>query len=451
MDTTTLYERCNKMIWDIANTLKGVVYAKNMTFSVVRLLFLKYVTDNCLKADNSDKMMNYVRVQRMFAARDNEGGQAAVYPVLQMLDETYGLDNVLTSALNEYAKDLFGTDVSWGRKNSTMTHHKAVMGAVAELNLEEEPESNILGKTMVECLSSTLDVMARDVIAAGEAVTPATLAALAAKLVRVEDGETYADFVSGAGLSTLRVVGETKANIINSEINSECAAVAAMLYIMAGYENIKITVENSLAKYEDEHAVADKMFIDAPLNVRKIIEDKNLSSSYLAVEKAVNMLKENGTAVVVVPGSTLFGMNKPQVEQRKNILNNKWLKAVIALPPCFYGAGVGVNLLVISKTENENVLFVNAVTNNIFTFSVKEKRTNTLTEEGIAKIAEIIENGEVINGISRFCSIEEIANMNYDLTPARYVNEIIVDEAEEAITLKDIDAELAELYKKLGL
>ena len=94
---------------------------------------------------------------------------------------------------------------------------------------------------------------------------------------------------------------------------------------------------------------------------------------------------------------------------------------------------------------------VNAVTNNIFTFSVKEKRTNTLTEEGIAKIAEIIENGEVINGISKFCSIEEIANMNYDFTPARYVNEIIVDEAEEAITLKDIDAELAELYKKLGL
>jgi len=99
MENKILYERCNKIIWDIATSLKGVVYAKNMTFSVVRLIFLKYITDNCLKADNGDKMMNYVRVQKMFAARDNEGGQAAVYPVLQMLDESYGLNNVLTSSL----------------------------------------------------------------------------------------------------------------------------------------------------------------------------------------------------------------------------------------------------------------------------------------------------------------------------------------------------------------
>ena len=137
MDKNAIIERCKKMIWDVSSALMSVVYTKNMTYSVVRLMFLKYVTDNCFKANTSEKMMDYVRVQKMFAARDNEGGQSAVYPILQMLDEEYKLDNILTSSLNEYAKDLFGTDDSWGRKNSTINHHKAVMAAVAELNLED--------------------------------------------------------------------------------------------------------------------------------------------------------------------------------------------------------------------------------------------------------------------------------------------------------------------------
>lgn len=212
MDKNINFERCKNMIWDISSLLTSVMYSKNTTYSVVRLIFLKYVTDNCFKADTGEKMMNYVRVQKMFAARDIEGGQNAVY--------------------------------------------------------------------------------------------------------------------------------------------------------------------------ENEYAVADKMFIDAPLNIKKIIEDKNLSSSYLAVEKTTNMLKENGVAVVVVPGSILFGMTKMQIEQRKKLLDNKWLKAVIALPSCFYSSGVGANLLIISKTKVENVLFINASNNGTVMFTEKERKINVLTEEG---------------------------------------------------------------------
>lgn len=448
MDKNEIIERCKKMIWDISSTLMSVVYSKNMTYSVVRLMFLKYVTDNCFKADNSEKLMDYIRVQKMFAARDNEGGQAAVYPILQMLDNEYRLDNILTSALNEYAKDLFGTDDSWGRKNSTLNHHKAVMGAVAELNLEDTSEDKILGKVLAECLASMVDVKARDVMSAAETVTPAGLAQLSKSVLQVNKENVYADFVAGAGLSTLAIVTDPETKIITSEINAECAAVAAMLYIMAGYTDISITVENSLAKYEDDVAIADKMFIDAPLNMRKVIEDKNYSSTYLAVEKTMNMLKDNGTAIVVVPGSTLFGMNKTQIEQRRKLLDNKWLQAVIALPPCFYSAGVGINLLLISKTNNENVLFINASTNGVMTFSEKDRRNNILTAEGISTITQIIENGEEITGISKFCSAEEIAEMNYDLTPAKYM---IVEEVHDGTTLNDIENELAELYKKLGL
>ena len=448
MDKNINFERCKKMIWDISSQLTSVMYSKNTTYSVVRLIFLKYVTDNCFKADTSEKMMNYVRVQKMFAARDNESGQNAVYPVIQMLDEEYKLNNILASALNEYAKDLFGTDDSWGKKNSTSNHYKTIMATLAQLNLEETSDDMTLGKTLVDCLNAVLDVKARDVISAAETVTPAGIAQLSKNILRVTKDDVYADFVAGAGLSTLNIVTDTNTRVITSEINAECAAVAAMLYIMAGYKDISITVENSLANYENDYAVADKMFIDAPLNIKKIIEDKNLSSSYLAVEKTTNMLKENGMAVVVVPGSILFGMTKMQIEQRKKLLDNKWLKAVIALPSCFYSTGVGVNLLVISKTNVENVLLINASNNGTVTFTEKERKINVLTEEGIERIVQILENGDEIIGLSRVCTIDEIAEMNYDLTPARYMVE---EELPDTTTLDEIEAELAELYKKLGI
>lgn len=448
MDKNINFERCKNMIWDISSLLTSVMYSKNTTYSVVRVIFLKYVTDNCFKADTGEKMMSYVRVQKMFAARDIEGGQNAVYPVLQMLDEEYKLNNILTSALNEYAKDLFGTDGSWGKKNSTINHHKTIMATLAELNLEETSDDMSLGKTLVDCLNAVLDVKARDVISAAETVTPAGIAQLSKNILRVAKDDVYADFVAGAGLSTLNIVTDTNTRVITSEINAECAAVAAMLYIMAGYKDISITVENSLANYENDYAIADKMFIDAPLNIKKIIEDKNLSSSYLAVEKTANMLKENGVAVVVVPGSILFGMTKMQIEQRKKLLDNKWLKAVIALPSCFYSSGVGVNLLIISKTKVENVLFINASNNGTVTFTEKERKINVLTEEGIERIVQILENGDEIIGLSRICTIDEIAEMNYDLTPARYMAK---EEIPDTATLDEIEAELAELYKKLGI
>ena len=62
------------------------------------------------------------------------------------------------------------------------------------------------------------------------------------------------------------------------------------------------------------------------------------------------------------------------------------------------------------------------------------------------KRIEIINNNFEIEGVSRLVGLNEIATNSFDLTPNRYVVDIIED---ENITLKEIDDELESLYAKL--
>ena len=100
---------------------------------------------------------------------------------------------------------------------------------------------------------------------------------------------------------------------------------------------------------------------------------------------------------------------------------------------------------------NERVLFANfcsAGVKKIFESDFKNavKLGTILTEADIERIVEIINENFEIEGISRLVDMNEIANNSFDLTPNRYVADVIED---ENITLKEIDEELASLYVKL--
>jgi type I restriction-modification system DNA methylase subunit len=78
--------------------------------------------------------------------------------------------------------------------------------------------------------------------------------------------------------------------------------------------------------------------------------------------------------------------------------------------------------------------------------SARFKGGNLLSEADLETIANVIVNGTEIEGVSRFVSPGEIEINEFDLTPARYVTEVIET---EDISLKEIDDELNLLYEKL--
>lgn len=441
---TSLLDTMNNAVWKVHTCVKDVIFARNSIASTARLLFLKYAVDNYLGANTKDDMFYYAQVQKMFAQRYIEGGPNAIYPVLLNIDQLYGFDDIISKAMDYYVQDLFGYDSSWHRKNASDSGFKILMGIIAELDLEEKGEKNAIGKVLVQIITAMMNKDAKSNMRIGDYISNDSVSKLVSKILNVQDDDVFCDFTAGAGLSTVTIVGEALATIVNGEINAEQIRLAAMLYIMSGWKKIKLHEGDSLS-HCNENIKGNKIFIDPPL-AGKIFDDKDgisRDTNIVAIQRTLEYLSDKGLAVVTVPGKILFGTNKQCIELRHQLVDMGYLKAVIALPPCWYGVGVNTNLLLLSKNSSERFVLVNAT--NSSDFYQKDKRTCNLTVSGIDKIADIVNNCQSMDGISVVLSAKELRE-DYNLVPTQYVK---VAAKKESLTIEEIDSTLTELYAKL--
>lgn len=444
---TPLIDTMNKAVLKVHNCVKDVIFARNAIASTARLIFLKYAVDNYLGASTKDDMFYYAQVQKMFAQRCTEGGPNAILPVLSNIDKLYGFDNIIARSMDYYVQDLFGYDSSWHRKTASDAGFKILMGTIAELDLEEKTDPNSIGKQLVQIILALMNKDAKNNMRVGDYISNDSVSMLVSKILNVQDGDIFCDFTAGAGLSTITIVGATSADVVNGEINAEQIRLAAMLYIMLGWKNLKLYEGDSLA-YHNVNIKGNKIFIDPPL-AGKLYEEKGSTArdtNIVTVQRTLEYLMDKGTAVVTVPGKILFGTNKQCVELRHQLVDTGYLKAVIALPPCWYGVGINTNLLVLSKICNDEFVVINAADNNAFEFSQKDRRNCDLTEAGIGKIADIVCKKEVAEGISAVLTAKELSD-DYNLVPTQYVK---IKAVEETMTIEEIDDSLAELYAKLS-
>ena len=430
--------------------LNRVYYAKNTGFSAVRLLFLQYITDNFIGAVTKEDMQCYALVQKMLATRNVEGGPNALIPVLDIVDKYYKLNGLMRDSINEYAKELFGLDNSWNRKTATLEGFKRIMGALASIDLAEEKGSCAKGQALVQELLAGMQTRTDGNRFMGEFASKKEVGILAHGLLQLKSGETFLDFASGTGSSTVLTVGGENCNIINADVNRESLSIAAMLYIMNGYQHIDLQNLDVLSD-PDAYWEADKIFVDAPIGIKllNLRYGEKVDSTVLSIYKTLECLREGGVAVVTAPSGLLFGSSKKQNTIKKMLVENGYLKAVIALPVNWFGTGITINLLVLSKTLDNQVLFFNG---HSAKFSKYVEKTNgrmaEITQEGLDKILDVYHNCGNVEGLSVCISRDEIKAKNYDLMPAVYAKEKM---KEETVTIEEIDEELAKLYAQIGI
>ena len=450
MNDRTTRTEIEEIIWRITNAVRDILYFKNALYSAIRLLFIKYVTDNTLLATSPDEFKLYSRMQRTLSARDCEMGVQNLAPILRFLDQKFNLDGVLENSVQEYSKDLFGIENSWQRKSATEIGHKRIMDILSDIDLEEKSDDHEIGNILVDELLKYIDynVNKRGGLS-GEIASLPTLSKLASAILDVQDGDVFADFTSGLGTSTLQIVGDKNCKIYNADINDECTSLAAMLFILKGYTNFEISCRDTLAS-DYNVPVANKYFLDAPIGMKILTESGRNDAIVLIVNMIAQTMDKDGVAVITTPSNFLFQSKNPSYGTRQTLLNNGKVIAVVALPPCWYGTIVGTNLIVLGNNEKQSVTMINATTNNVYNFySQKDKTSMQMTQEGIELIARIVHTGEQVEGVSRNVGIEEITQQNYSLSPAQYIS--AKSDAEETMTLGEVEERLKELYQKLGM
>lgn len=446
-------EDVKNFIWELVDSLRNAMFYRELEYSAVRLVFIKYAVDNCVGASTIEEVQSYARAQKMFSMRDVENGMDYLIPILENIDKAYRLHGVLSNSdiWNAYSNELFGYENSSQRKNTTADNYIRILRLLGTTDLEESTEEKILGPMLVSAL---IDVIVNNSYRNGyasEHTTKPQLNKLISAILNLQPGDRFCDFASGVGLSTLSIVKDRNTNISIADLNSLAVSTSAMLLIMAGYQNLNIKCEDTLSKVV-EGLCGNKVFVDAPWGIKleKTFFNDYTDGSLAVIHKTINAYLEttaDAIAVITLPSGPLFKSNKQATELRSHLVNEGMLKAIISLPALKTGTTINMNLMVLTKEKNDKVIFINAADNSVQSTKKYDSYGElSLPNPLIDKILDALFQNKSIEGFSKCVSYKELAENEYNLIPTVYITPVI---DEDETSLEDINNQLNDLYKKL--
>ncbi|HGP7179647.1 TPA: type I restriction-modification system subunit M [Neisseria meningitidis] len=157
---------------------------------------------------------------------------------------------------------------------------------------------------------------------------------------------------------------------------------------------------------------------------------------------ALNYLSGRGRAAIVsFPG--IFYRGGAEQKIRQYLVEGNYVETVIALAPnLFYGTGIAVNILVLSKhKDNTDIQFIDAGG-----FFKKETNNNVLTEEHIAEIVKLFADKADVPHIAQNAAQQTVKDNGYNLAVSSYVEP---EDTREIIDIKQLNAEISETVAKI--
>jgi len=442
MDNKT-YIEIEERVWKIFDTwrMAGITPYEAVR-NILYVLTLKRMLDERIMLETEDvqKIMDLQRCFYVF--REGHDEDILFNESGRLIETRYGLPQGL------FSKFFVDSNVGAGWKEAFQNSLKRIGELVI---VEDEIYSSLAEKLIVKGIQM-------QGYKAGEFLSSNPVAELLKMILEVEDNDKFCDGTIGSGISAVRCVEGTEASIWGMDINIATLQVTAMYLIISGKRNFELnigdfTLEKAIQKF-------DKIAMEIPFRVRigePVGEQLRLAKKWMEVEQCreldalfiariLEILKDDGRAVVVVPNSLLFRISKAERNFREKLIEIGMLKAVISLPPVHYGAGIKSSIIVLEKTEEE-ILFIDLDSENGDFFQRQRRDVPVLTAYGKEKLKEIIKEKTEIIGISRKVSKDEICAKEYDLSPTIYLP---VDEEINYMGIEEINNELKCLYEELN-
>ena len=303
----------------------------------------------------------------------------------------------------------------------------------------------------------------------GEFFTPQEVSELLARLTTQEQRNVNKIYDPACGSGSLllkayraaRATSDADVDVYGQEINLTTYNMCRINMILHGvsYAKCDIALGDTLVSPKHwDYEPFDVIVSNPPYSIKwegdknpTLINDQRFAPAGVLAPKgnadlafvmhALSFLSLKGAAAIVCfPG--VFYRGGAEQKIRRHLVEQNNVDAVIALPDnLFFGTSIATNVLVLKKNKKDNrVLFVDATRE-----FVKVTKNNKLTEENIAKIADVVKNRRDIEYFSRVVPFDEIEKNKFNLTPSTYVEK---PDTREKIDIVALNAEIKRIVAR---
>lgn len=307
----------------------------------------------------------------------------------------------------------------------------------------------------------------------GQFYTPKSIVELLVKLLKPYKGRVFDPCCGSGGMfvqsEKLILSHQGKINdisIYGQESNQTTWRLCKMNLAIRGIDSSQVTWNNEGSFLNDAHKdlKADFIIANPPFNVSdwsgELLKNDGRwrygtppigNANYAWIQHFVYHLCPTGTAGFVLAKGSLTSNTSGEGEIRKSLIEANLVEAIINLPAkLFLNTQIPACIWLLKRGKTtKDILFIDAINKG----HLINRRTKELSSDDTDSIAQIYHNWNTkkdYKDIKSFCksaTYEEVKELNYVLTPGRYVG---LEEVEDEFDFKERFSELQkELHEQM--
>ena len=280
--------------------------------------------------------------------------------------------------------------------------------------------------------------------------TPESIRELMCRLINPVENMYIADLFSGAGSCLARVFEEYKSLnpiLYGEEINFDMFGISNMLFIINEVSNTQVVQRNVYTNSEADFEKFDNVLMDSPFALSVTIEDASVykyglpsksAADWANYQIALNKLKPSGRAIAT---TSVGGLNRASdIKIREGIIIDDLVEAIIMLPSSMYvNTAIPTAIIVFNKRKAESIKNKVIMIDASERFIRKNRRQNSLTQETINRIIDVVQNRTEEKQFSTVVDLETLRKNEYNLNASYYLNaQLIEQQLSNSILLKEI-------------
>ena len=491
----------HRVIWNIANDLRGSVDGWDFKNYVLGMLFYRYISENITSYinkgewDAGDASFNYADLTDEDAEGAKEGLVAEkgffILPsqlfenVRKRAPQDENLNMTLEKAFKDIEASAQGTeseddfkglfadfDVNSNKLGATVAKRNErlvkLLDAVADMKLGDYQDNTI--DAFGDAYEFLMTMYAANAgKSGGEFFTPQEVSELLTRIAvygKTEVNKVY-DPACGSGsllLKTAKVLGNDKVRqgFYGQEINITTYNLCRINMFLhnIGYDKFNIALGDTLEDpqhWDDEPF--DVIVSNPPYSIKwagednpVLINDPRFSVAGVLAPKSkadlafilhsLAWLSSDGVAsIVCFPGLLYRGGAEQKI--RQYLVDNNYIDTIIQLPSnLFFGTSIATCIMVLKKNKKSNdILFIDASKE-----CVKVTNNNKLTEENISNIVGIYADRTDKEYVSKVVNCSEVGANDYNCSVSTYVEQ---EDTREVIDIAKLNVEISELVLKI--